>query len=36
MADGKPRSKSWMLLALLALVIVGWFVLNLGLGRAGA
>jgi hypothetical protein len=36
MADGKPRSKSWVLVALLALVIVGWFVLTLGLGRAGS
>ena len=35
MAQTKRRS-SWILLALLALALVTWFVLNLGLGRAAA
>lgn len=35
MADTRRRS-SWILLALLALALVSWFVINLGLGRAGA
>jgi uncharacterized membrane protein len=35
MAEGRRKS-SWILLALLALALVAWFGINLGLGRAGA
>lgn len=35
MAEGRRRS-SWILLVLLAVALVAWFVINLGLGRAGA
>ena len=35
MATGRRRVSSWVLLALVAALVVGWFALNLIAGRAG-